>query len=404
MAYARHFIPLTAEVAGYEFKGRKPAGRCVLETNNGTIKVTTSTQDLRPGVRYGVYLLFNDEARVGGVAVGALTVDEKGKGDARREMKEADLHGLSPNAILGAAVLVMGIDPVESPLCGYRHERVAWRTRYYERVTQVEVVKEMPPVEVAPPVEAVVEVAPPVEEVPVACEPAPVPVEEVPVEEVPVVCEPAPVPVEEAPMEEVPVACEPAPVEEPSPVMCEPLPAEEPSPVVCEPSPVEEPSPVVCEPSPVDEPVHEVKVVSFPEDEAAPPADAPCPASPAEPRPPYMCETDFAVLKPISPFAGGDTAGAQWMRFTADDALPAPPNAPGFFDAPFVADSYDVYGHFILGMVRDDDNAIFILGVPGVYSDAEKDRAHALGITEFKCYEPTAPADGEFGYWLLGMV
>ena len=84
--------------------------------------------------------------------------------------------------------------------------------------------------------------------------------------------------------------------------------------------------------------------------------------------------------------------------------MPAPPNAPGFFDAPFVADSYDVYGHFILGMVRDDDNAIFILGVPGVYSDAEKDRAHALGITEFKCYEPTAPADGEFGYWLLGMV
>jgi hypothetical protein len=89
------------------------------------------------------------------------------------------------------------------------------------------------------------------------------------------------------------------------------------------------------------------------------------------------------------------------VRFTREDDLPAPDDKPGLYNTPFIAASYGDFGHFILGRVTEDDTTEYVIGVPGIYNEEQQAQAQALGFSEFKCYEDTPPAAGEFGYWLM---
>ena len=131
MSYARIFMPLGCEAKGYEFKGRPPAGRCVVESRGNGGKLSLWAQDLKPETRYGIYLMFSSGGRYPGVFMGALNVDAKGKGEAKQDIETAILKGFLLEDIIGVAVIATDAPGVASPLCGYRENPVSWRYGFY---------------------------------------------------------------------------------------------------------------------------------------------------------------------------------------------------------------------------------------------------------------------------------
>jgi len=414
MEYNRIFVALSADAAGYEFKGRKPAGRCLLETQNDTYKVLVNAQDLKPMVRYGVYLIFSEPSRYVGVQVGTLTVDDRGKGELRREVTKTQLHGFTPKDVVTVAVITTKGNHLESPLCGYPGQTVAWRKTFFDITSK--------PRPTPTEAESKKNHAPPADEPPPPIEPTPLSI-------IPPVIETQPATPQEnepqltpSPITDTPPVMEAPPPSPPEPTI-PPIDAPEPDDEIIEPptiEPLPEPTPEPC-PEPLPEPTPEPcpEPITDPPTEPAPVPDFPTPdmiAEPAdiefipEPPPlprkttPYITTDTFAALRPMTPFALGDDDGVLWARFTADDCLPAPHGNVGFFDAPFVVESYECYTHFILGAVTDREITGYVLGVPGVYDGETALRAKELGLTEFRCYDPIPPTPGEFGYWLMGIV
>jgi len=111
MAYERIFIPLENEAAGYDFKGRTPAGRCLAENRNGIGKITIWAQDIRPLVRYSVYLIFCDEGKYAGVQIGSLNADEKGKAEIRKDIESAALFGFALS-LVGFSEIIAYVFPI----------------------------------------------------------------------------------------------------------------------------------------------------------------------------------------------------------------------------------------------------------------------------------------------------
>jgi len=382
MEYNRTFVALSADAAGYEFKGRKPAGRCVLETQHNTCKILVNVQDLRPMVRYGVYLIFADAQRYAGIHVGTLTVDEKGKADMRRELDTKQLHGYTPQNAAVVAVITTKGNHLESPLSGYPRETVAWRKTFYDITTQplpkpAEAESKKNHDAIAPPE------SPPAAEQPPATEPPPQTTE----------------------------SNSPPIIEEAPPIIEETLPPPETASM-----PAPEPEPLVASITKLEpDDIFECKADEVPS-AAIPPTPPPTIEEPTDiefiPEPPrlprkitpYITTDTFSALRSMTPFSLGDDDGVQWARFTADDCLPAPHGNVGFFDALFVVESYECYAHFILGEVTDREITGYVLGVPGVYDGEAALRAKELGLTEFRCYDPIPPTPGEFGYWLMGIV
>ena len=136
MAYTRFFMPLESEATGYDFKGRTPAGRCIVESRDGLGKLTVWAQDIRPETRYGVYLIFPEGGRYAGVLMGNLNADSKGKAEMRRDIESTMLFGFSIEDMTCVAVIAMdarGKHSVVSPLCGYRERAVSWRGNFFEK-------------------------------------------------------------------------------------------------------------------------------------------------------------------------------------------------------------------------------------------------------------------------------
>jgi len=236
MSYTRFFMPLEKEATGYEFKGRNPSGRCVVESRGTSGKLTVWAQDLKPETRYGIYIIFADEGRYAGVSMGSLSVDTKGKAEARRDIDEQSLNGFQIADALAVAVTAADAPGVVSPLCGYRDRPFSWRSSFYVSTGEVE------------------KIEPKVVEIPV---PEPMP-------------EPEPIP-EPEPV----VTPEPEPVAPP-----EPDEAPEPEPeieTVPEPEPEPEPE-IETPPMPKPEPIIDVESISKPE-------EAPSPAPDNEPEP-----------------------------------------------------------------------------------------------------------------------
>jgi len=179
MEYSRFFMPLAEEAKGYEFKGRTPAGRCIVEARGNESKLSVWVQDLKPETRYTIYLVFNQMGQHVGINMGQLAVDSKGKGEVRRDILAAQLFTFLLKDIIAVAIVDVGAGGVVSPLCGYKDERVHWRHGFKEH--KVEKPAEKPAEE---PRAKIVEPAP-----------MPSPVEEVAAaEDIPVIEEAPPVP------------------------------------------------------------------------------------------------------------------------------------------------------------------------------------------------------------------
>ena len=388
MDYNRIFVALSADAAGYEFKGRKPAGRCVLETLRDTYKISVSVQDLRPLVRYGLYLIFAASPRYLGVQVGTLTVDDKGKAEMRREATQAQLQGYTIKDVVAVAIITTKGNHLESPLSGYPGDTVVWRKTFFDitsqpkpRPPEAEIKKNPEPIP-APAAEPPCPITPP--EIKAQTEPE-VPLINEATSETPL--QPEPEPVIESPPEPTPQTTIALPPE-PLPELAEPVESDE--------EPIEPTEPIVETPIPTPTP-HADIIAELPEIEFIPPP-------PPRKTTPYITKDTFAALRNMTPFALGDDEGVSWARFTTDDCLPAPHDNVGFFDTQFIVESYECYTHFILGAVTDREVTGYVLGVPGVYDGEAAVRAKELGLTEFRCYDPIPPTPGEFGYWLMGIV
>jgi len=143
MGYVRFFMPFVSEAQGYDFKGRTPAGRAIVESRSGASKLSVTVQDLRTEARYSVYLVFPDAGRFGGVLAGGLVVDNKGKGELRKDINAALLGKFDITKLVAVAVQVdnkTGV--VTAPLVGYREKPISWKNSFY--VVKEEVKKKDP--------------------------------------------------------------------------------------------------------------------------------------------------------------------------------------------------------------------------------------------------------------------
>jgi len=131
MLYERFFMPLENEATGYDFKGRIPSGRCVLESRGSSGKLTVRVQDLKPETLYGIYIIFAENGRYAGVGMGSLSVDTKGRGESRRDIDETALNGFKITEALAVAVTATDAPGIISPLCGYRERPFSWRNSFF---------------------------------------------------------------------------------------------------------------------------------------------------------------------------------------------------------------------------------------------------------------------------------
>ncbi|MCL1788698.1 MAG: hypothetical protein FWG38_11990 [Defluviitaleaceae bacterium] len=152
MTYSRFFMPLNQDAKGYDFKGRMPAGRCIIEERGDGGKLSVWAQDLKPETAYGVWLVFAHQHEYVGLPMGALDVDPRGKAEFKREICPDSLHNFTLSKVAAVAVLVKDAPGVASPLCGYRGAQVDWQRRF--RVWEKEAENEAPteaPTESEPP-------------------------------------------------------------------------------------------------------------------------------------------------------------------------------------------------------------------------------------------------------------
>jgi len=142
MSYSRFFMPLAEEAKGYDFNGRTPAGRCIVEARGTMGKLSLWAQDLKPQTKYGIYLVFVENRRHVGLHMGPLDVDTKGKAEIRRDI--AELHSFALKDIVAVAVIATDAIGVVSPLCGYKDKPVTWRHGFVVYTAH----KEEPPMEI----------------------------------------------------------------------------------------------------------------------------------------------------------------------------------------------------------------------------------------------------------------
>jgi len=404
-------MPMTSESKGYGHKSRQPAGRCIVEGRSNNYKLTIWAQDLKPETRYSIFLLFADDRRYAGINMGSLSIDEKGKGEVRRDFDGSIMGNFALPDIVAVAVIVKEATGVVSPLCGYKEGPVSWRHGFYEysiKATTTPKQDDLPanaPIptikqEQAP--EAIAQDPPPcIHEEVIEEPPQNPPTEEIaaPTQNPP--AEPIPnTPNEEAPIQDqVQETIQNITIEAPPP----PVPIETP------PTPEPPPTP---QPQTTDNPTQEAPLsinwaTSLPQSEMAKAfrtaldklhtetlqLSAKCPHKPS-------IVTLFETREPITPFQK-QTRKTKWISFTLSDQVPPPTNKPQLFEDPFVQAALSQFQHLILGMTIDQGPRRYIIGVPGIFDQESRQKAKKLGFTQFKCTNDTYPNWGETGYWLM---
>lgn len=300
MSYSRFFMPLVEESKGYDFKGRSPAGRCIVEGRGNTGKLSLWVQDLKPQVKYEVFLIFAENRRYAGLNAGLLDVDAKGKAEIRRDI--ADLHTFVLKEVVAVAVIAAGQSGVVSPLCGYRDEHVAWRHGFqvYKAGQSEEPVKQAEP---EPPV----------------IEPEP----------------PAPEP-------ELPAV-------EPEPLIIEPeLPAPEPEPII---QPELEPEPEFESVPPLPSPPRAIV-----------PTTTELPPPPTSQNTAMLIESIFNDNTPFQPFTNQED-DIKWVKCSELNQIPLPPDLPHLMTEPFMQAAWADHEHFILGVSEAGQYIIGMAGM-----------------------------------------
>ncbi|MCL1786876.1 MAG: hypothetical protein FWG38_02715 [Defluviitaleaceae bacterium] len=363
MAYLRYFMPLVPETKGYEFKGRTPSGRCVIEERYGTGKLFVWVQDLKPEATYSVYLIFADIAAPDGyvgLSMGTLPVEPGGKAEFRQEIPQAQ-HPFKPEALTAVAVVANDTPATESPLCGYRHKQAPWRQRFkvWEAKTphappQAGDVADPCPMEKTPDIE-------PDEWCPETDTP-PVVAQAIPMEDV----------------EEIEDAEEVEEVEE-TPISA-PIPM----------APNTRPTAKTHEP-PTPPRATKPKTAGISVPGATPPQPQPAHASA-----PQRIEAVFNAGVLCTPFGQTPDSDTHWVTCREPGQIPLPPTRPYLMNEPFMQTAWADYEHFILGIATGPP-AQYVIGVPCKNTAKNEVVATHLGFTRFE-YSENSDADG---YWLM---
>lgn len=130
--YIRVFMPLVSETKGYEYKGKTPSGRCLLESRAGAGKLMLWAQDLKPETIYRAHLIFKDDNTYAGLPLCTLPVLPNGKGELRHSFNAMDIegYGRSLDQCLAVAVIAGEGRTPSVPLCGYREGQLPWRSHF----------------------------------------------------------------------------------------------------------------------------------------------------------------------------------------------------------------------------------------------------------------------------------
>jgi len=400
---------MISEAKGYGYKNRQPAGRSLVEGRNDKSKLTIWAQDLKPETLYGVFLLFADDKRYAGVSLGSLPIDERGKGEIRKEFGGDILGDFALQDVLAVVVIAKDIHGVAGALCGYRDSPVSWRHGFYEYIVSAPEADKVPETPQNP--EASQDLPPAAliaEDLPPESENMPLPNlnENNPEQaENPALTEIAPeelLPPGDISQTELP---DPEPAHDqinPSdckvPSLQEEIPGTKPS----------EDNYVIPPPNaPLPNPIDDETIWSLPKNEMARAFRTALDKLHAETiERSVLCEPASDILslfqtkELITPFQK-QARKADWVSFTLSDPVPPPVNKPNLFDDPFVQSALAEYHHLILGITTDQGPKRYIIGVPGIYTQESKHKAKRLGFTQFKCTRDALPSWGEAGYWLM---
>lgn len=428
MSYSRFFMPLLQEAKGYEFKGRTPAGRCIVEERGGMGKISLWVQDLKDQTKYGVYLVFADGRQHAGVHMGLLDVNASGKAELKRDIAPGELHMYALDEMVAVAVIATNASGIVSPLCGYKNQQMSWRHSFFVKEKE----QERPVLETPPPV---------------VTRPAdPADIEELPVMEMPLidlVKEPEdltrirdvhPVVQAQARIPEPPMQATVPPVELPSQPVKSPPAAERPQmleqpPRIPEFEVAPEESTHSLKESAESPPMARRPQVSTPPPPPEPPPeeftqDPPPPGPPRATRPPdatatrpgqsmrppsptqsrestiQLLEAIFNANISIEPFARQNRP-VKWVRCNQFEQMPLPGNRPNLANEQFMLDSWASYEHFIVGITTEGEPLQYIIGVAGVYTPEDKRTAMQLGFAQFKGVKKDPTRVGDDGYWLM---
>jgi len=411
-------MPMTNEASGHDYKGRRPAGRSIVEERGNNCKLTVWAQDLKANASYDIFLLFKDSERYAGIKMGTLAVDEKGKGEVRCELGLVELGHFKLENIAAVAINAKGTTEIVSPLCGYKGETVAWRHKFYEYKRSIVAYKseEVPPNDepstedppndethvIVPIVEENSQQLPPVEEPPHVTDDMPVTDTDNALaadsihamctthanENHPIMPDPTPTPPVDTDLPQDPVL----------PEHEEAIPTAESTPA---PHTEEQPQPY--DPTPIRQFTH----AQEPKSEIAKSfrialdqLHADTIQRSAEPAPQHNIETLFATKESVVPFQR-QSRKTNWIRFDLSDNVPPPTNKPHLFKDPFVQKALAEYGHLILGMTEAPGPKRYIIGVPDNPCQVSKQKARRLGFTQFKHCDELHPEKSDFGYWLM---
>jgi len=405
---------MTCEANGYGFKGRRPAGRSIVEERGHNGKLTVWAQDLRAETHYGVFMLFKDGERYAGIGMGALPVDEKGKGEVRREFEQDELDGFNLSDIVAVAVLAKDATGTVSPLCGYKDQIVSWRHKFYEYTQTIVAFKyEDEPLQAeVRPAEACLPQEPPVAEaIPQADEAGSGPDTTQLDGDSPAVTQTDEDNLDASPMEESPSFSEEhlevPPIQQEEPLT--PTPENEdtsPPEYATEDGPGEDTT--FYDPTPIRQ--FTTQTVSQKSEIAKSfrvaldqlHADTVLRSAPPSQHTQHdNLDAIFSSKEPAIPFQR-QSRKTKWVRFNLSDQVPPPINKPHLFEEPFILTALEEHGHLILGMTADPGPRRYIIGVPGNPNQDSRQKARRLGFTQFKHCDDTRPnGKGEPGYWLM---
>ena len=344
--YMRIFMPLVNESTGYEYKGKAPSGRCLLESRSGTGKIMLWVQDLKPEVLYRVHLIFKNENNYAGLPLCSLSPSLYGKAELRHSFDAADIEGfnLSLEQCLAVAIIATGGNGISAPLCGYKQDIQSWRNGFIRLEKAKEAPKES------------------IKETPEAIEaPADVPSEIS----------------EEVPLEEISLK---------------------------ETSFKEAPEDILKEVGKKDDEEILENALEDSEETLEDAADEAiitfniCPESTLSEAFKNEVETILKSHTHMQPFEK-QNRDVDWVRISLNEDLSLPDGIRDLLNEPFVESAYRQYNHLILGKALDEGLKRYYIGIPALYDPKDK----IIGFRQFKCSEDTEPMPGDYGYWLIFM-
>jgi len=374
--YIRIFMALNSETHGYEYNGKTPGGRCLLESRSGMGKLVLWVQDLKPEVLYRVHLIFKDGSGYKGLPLCALTILSNGKAELRHTFNAMDIegYGLSLDQCQAVAIIAGEGQSASSPLCGYRENPLSWRNGFaiMERNKvvievsrdMVEEVGEIREVEEVKPVEAI-EVFETVEKISMDTSTKSDVAGEIfeTTSQKPETPENIQESVSQMSASQTPEMSEETFESESAPKISGEIPVEIPREV---------------------------------------PQRAPHPGTTSENAlsPAFKQEVD-AILNShthMHPFQK-QNRHVNWVRISLSENLSLPADIRSLLDTPFVVSAYSRYSHLILGKTADAGVLRYYLGIPAAYDPEDK----VPGFKQFKCSMDNEPTYGDYGYWLIFM-